>query len=133
MPCIVPGTREALGSIDFTYCAESVLSPKMVEGLKPLCQARANRPDAEATKLGEITIANCYTSGIECKRPGVTQAIYSCRYICPAEDKMVRKYSACASNINEAWSFSIQICKDATSPSFQAEDERCYSDGHPCD
>ena len=117
VPCAVRGhSDQLLSAVHVTYCSTSALSPAMLETLTPVCQAKTKRMDAVAIRTSLAAIASCSSSANTCPKEGLTRAGYTCSVVCPSEDKLVRKYTACATTGQEAWSFATQICKDAVAP-----------------
>jgi hypothetical protein len=135
IPCQSKDTHETLKSIQVSYCSFSTLSEKMIADLTPSCQQQNGRTDAVAIRTSKTNYASCLSSGNTCTTDGLSPAGFTCSFLCPSEDQVVHKFSACATTSFEAWSFVTQICKGATPPdkSIYAPAELCTPDGQtPC-
>ncbi len=116
LPCVSGLDQKLLGYIEVSYCGTSVLTPSMVESLNPLCQSKTGKADAKAARSESAMVGRCVTAANPCAKEGLVRSGFVCNFRCPSEDQGIRKYTACATTDDEAWSFAKEICKDAIPP-----------------
>lgn len=136
VPCHVKGTDELISYIHVAYCATSTLSETMIASLSPLCREKTGRPDVVAVRKSAADVATCISSSNTCPKEGITRAGFTCHFICPSEDKVIRKFTACASTAEEAWGNATRFCKDAVAPdpAYMARGHVCVAEGQTgCD
>lgn len=136
VPCTTKGTDSPAGYLTIAYCSTTTLSVAMIEKLTPLCQEKLKRTDVVAARASATEVAACSSSGNPCPKEGLSRASFQCSYLCPSEDKVIRRFTACASTGDEAWSYAREICRDATPPhrAYAAPAHVCHAEGQtPCE
>ncbi len=136
IPCEVKKTKIPLKGVYITYCSVSSLSLEMIDKATPECQAVNNRSDAIAARNSDGAPASCDSSANACPTEGLVNTGFSCKMLCPSQDSVIHKFTACASTGSEAWSFATQVCRDAKHLPLDAAAlwDACLPDGQtPCD
>ncbi len=136
LPCVSKTERKLLGYIEVSYCATSVLSPEMLETMNPVCQAKTKQADAIAAKSEPASVAKCSSSGNPCPKEGLTRSAFTCVFLCPSEGPSLRKFTACGTTGDEAWTHAVELCKDATPPhsDYFPSAQVCTAEGQtPCE
>jgi hypothetical protein len=113
IPCESKSTHQTLTAVYVTYCSTSSLSTTMIQNVTPVCQAQNPGADAVAVRNGRVAPATCDSSSNSCANEGIVEAGYTCQMLCPSQDDVIHKFTACAKTGSEAWNFAPQICKDA--------------------
>ncbi len=131
IPCATKGGHELLPGVEVSYCSTSTLSLTMIQAITPVCQERNHRSDAVALRSTEGAVATCDSAGNPCPTEGLVPASFTCKVLCPSQDSVIHKFTACASSGTEAWSYATQICPDARSvpASVASPWDQCTPDG----
>ena len=136
IPCEVKDSHEPLTGIQISYCSTSAQSLAMIQSVSAVCQAKNKRLDAVAVRSSINAVASCSSSSNPCPKEGLTKVGFTCSYLCPSEDAVIHKFTACAATGDEAWSFATLVCKDALLPPAYsvARSQNCFPDGQtPCE
>ena len=108
----------------------------MFDALTPTCQQKTRDPNAIAVRAEPAMVGRCLSSGNTCPKEGTVRAAFTCNTRCPSQGLGIRKFTACAANDEEAWSFAKQICPDAVPPesTYFAPAHVCHVEGQtPCE
>jgi hypothetical protein len=136
VPCEAKGhPGEPVAYLQVAYCSATSLTPAMLENLTPLCRKKAKREDAVAVRATSADVATCVTAGNPCSDEGLTKASFSCNYVCPSQDKTIRRFTACARTGDEAWANAPQACEGAANAGGNTEAAalNCFAEGStPC-
>jgi hypothetical protein len=127
----VKGTQETLKDVQVSYCSVSSLSEKMIHDMDSVCQKQNNRADAIAIRTSQAQYATCVSAGNTCATEGLTNAVYTCNFMCASQDQVVHKFTACAQTGADAWSNASSVCAGATVPdkSIYSQSDVCTAEG----
>lgn len=99
--------------LQVSYCSTNTLSAALLSKLTPLCQAKSGLSDAVAVRATAADVASCSSSSNTCHDEGLIPSGFTCTFVCPSEDNVYRKFTACAKTGDEAWQFARELCPDA--------------------